>query len=232
MLSSRAPPRPVSPFWPESTPTRGRIESRLERPPSRSSRTHSTSVHSERRPMGPRSPSPLPIQNPELLEKDVENTLSQMAQGDPSTPARKSSKASSMSTVQQSRRPPLEARVNEATPRGVAEPAYLVTNAVEPLFIKKKASLRSNDSPPHKRHSQIPTRAVSTRRTSPQAHTVKRTLSLQESSNPDTSDQILTIARTTREDVCRIFLLWEFTNINRSNRLDVQSSGLNLMSHR
>lgn len=204
MLSSKA--RPASPFWPESTPTRGRTESQQiqDRPSSSTSRTRSTSTHGERRPMGPRAPSPLPSQNSGLLGQELEITLSQLTQENLSTPTRKTSKTSSMSTVQQSRRP-LEARINEATPRGAVENAYPIPNSVEPLAIKKKSSLRSNkDSPPRQRQSQsqIPTRSVSTRKASPQARGVKRTLSLQDPDGSNISDQLLITARTTQEDVC------------------------------
>ncbi|GJJ07089.1 hypothetical protein Clacol_001288 [Clathrus columnatus] len=204
ILHSKAGPRPASPFWPEITPTRGRLETQQERPSSRSDRSRSTSTHGthvERRPIGPRAPSPLPLRNSEVVETDITNTLTQMIQEEPSTPIRKPSKASSTSTVQQVRRPLLDSRMNEITPKATAEPGYAAPISVEPLFIKKKTSLRSNkDSPPRQRHSHIPTRVVSTRKTSPQARAAKRTISLQGPDKSDISDQILSIAQTTRED--------------------------------
>ncbi|KAF8524603.1 hypothetical protein BU17DRAFT_84640 [Hysterangium stoloniferum] len=194
--------RPTTPVPPRSTTPR---MDPAELP--HVSRSRPTSAHGDRRPVGPRAPSPLPPRSPdygsESLERALESTLDQFNQGPPSTPVRTPSKASSSLTYTQPRRLPLEPKANDAAPRGTTDLAQ--AGSVEPLTIKKKVSLRSNPgkgSSPISRHrsTQIPTRTTSTR-TSPQVRGVKRTMSLNDHNKPDLSDRLLITAQSTREDV-------------------------------
>ena len=198
---SRMSAQPSTPIRPESTtPTKEQPEL------PRRGRSHSTSATTDRRPMGPRAPSPLPprspVYGPESVERVLENTLDHLSQGPPVTPVRQTSKASSSPSLSRSRRLPLEPKANDATPRENID-SVPSTNSVEPLSIKKKVSVRSGTgvSPPSRsRHSQAPLRTGSARRTSPQIRGVKRTKSLNHGKS-DLPDRLLVTAQSTREDV-------------------------------
>jgi protein ECT2 len=175
----------------------------------RRSRPHSTPsvTPTERRPMGPRAPSPLPPRSPEYapdsLDRALENTLDHLSHAPPVTPVRQTSKASTSPSLSRSRRLPLEPKANEATPRGNIE-SVPSTNSVEPLSIKKKVSVRSSAgvSPPSRSRYQTPARTVSARRTSPQIRgSIKRAKSLNQHGKPDLPDRLLVTAQSTREDV-------------------------------
>lgn len=196
---SKSISRPTTPIRPYSTtPT---LESSSS---PRKSWSHSES--SDRRPMGPRAPSPLPPKSPDCgpdsLERALEHTLDHLTSGPPPvTPPAPITKHSS--TLSRSRRPPLEPKANDATPR--ANMSAVPANSVEPLSIKKKISVRSGNgaSPPSRtRHAHAPARMGSTRRVSPPARGVKRTISLNDHGKPDLPDRLLVTAQSTREDVC------------------------------
>jgi hypothetical protein len=193
---SRPPSRPTTPMRPESTtPTQEMSDS------PRKSRSHSTTT--DRRPMGPRAPSPLPPKSPDIgsdsLERALESTLDHLVRAPPVTPPHQMVKHSA--SLSRSRRLPLEPKANDATPR--ANMPTVLPSSVEPLSIKKKISVRSGNgaSPPSRRHTHAPARAGSTRRTSPQVRGVKRTISLNDHGKPDLPDRLLVTAQSTREDV-------------------------------
>ncbi|KAF8592181.1 hypothetical protein K439DRAFT_1626199 [Ramaria rubella] len=204
-MISRLPSRSTTPIRPASTtPTKDRAGS----PQANHSHSRSRSAAStERRPMGPRAPSPLPPRSPdygpESLERALEATLDHLTRAQPVTPVRQTSKASSSPSITRTRRLPLEPKANDATPRGHME-TIPSTNSVEPLSIKKKASVRSTAgstvSPPRTRHTHA-VRTGSARRTSPQVRGVQRTMSLNDHRKPDLPDRLLVTAQSTREDV-------------------------------
>ena len=108
--------------------------------------SRSTSLHSsERRPLGPRSPSPLPPKTqtmPDLgtdLEFALDSAITDMT-NIPVTPTRKNS----ASSIPRSKRQPFEPTGNtDATPKAVPLPSA-IPRPVEPLAIKKKNSIRSS----------------------------------------------------------------------------------------
>jgi len=165
--------------------------------------TRSTSQHSsERRPMGPRSPSPLPPKSPLLLPSELPNadiilekTLVDVTE--PSTPSR-------------IRQPLLPTGNTEATPKNSINGA--VAPSIEPLSIKKKTSVRasattgspmpgpktfSRNSP----LSRTSARITSPRRVSPQVRTTRAAITVHHSSKPVDAERIIHLAQTTKEDV-------------------------------
>ena len=199
---------------PEScTPTKD-IES-----PIRLSR--SMSQHSqERRPMGPRSPSPLPpFKSPpsrpmEICSMDGEVTLEeQPILGPPQIPR--------PSGLPRSKRQPLFPTGNtNATPKPPAAPTSTTATPIVPLSIKKKTSVRSSTdvaSPtptrkPYVRNSPLArnsARVVSPRRISPQV--MKRKLNLDTSQTNELTERILQLSQNTDEEVSVLKLaLWLF----------------------
>jgi hypothetical protein len=155
-----------------SNTSRTTSSSNTQRPPSPPSRpqsratsvtsdgrhSRSTSLHSERRPLGPRSPSPLPSKTPTMIPDlalpaaDLELALDSAIidiTNIPVTPTRKSS----ASSIPRSKRQPFEPTGNtDATPKAVA-PTSGIPRPVEPLAIKKKTSVRS--SPGQARRSSV-----------------------------------------------------------------------------
>jgi len=156
-----------------SNTSRTTSSSHTQRPPSPPSRPHSratsvtsdgrhsrsTSVHSsDRRPLGPRSPSPLPPRTPFIvpdlalpstdLELALDSAIIDLT-NIPVTPTRKSS----ASSIPRSKRQPFEPTGNtDATPKAIL-PASGIPRSVEPLAIKKKTSVRS--SPGQGRKSSV-----------------------------------------------------------------------------
>ncbi|KAI0776132.1 hypothetical protein BD413DRAFT_261330 [Trametes elegans] len=131
------------------------LPSRPTSPDERNGRSLSrnSSDRSDRRPMGPRSPSPLPPQSPSRLttslasvEADLETTLVNVAT--PTTPLRL--RNSTMSIPRSKRQPfePVRSVNHETTPRAIekVEEPVKPPSVVQPLSVKKKNSVRSNAS--------------------------------------------------------------------------------------
>ncbi|THH28409.1 hypothetical protein EUX98_g5772 [Antrodiella citrinella] len=123
-------------------------------PESSPRRARSTSRHSaERHPRGPRTPSPLP---PAMLTLDTKLPLGfdDDEAHDEDSPRR----GATPSPLPRSKRQPFEPMDNtEATPKPTSSvvPAETPLAMVEPLSIKKKASVRTNESPSHRRTYQV-----------------------------------------------------------------------------
>ncbi|RDB22757.1 hypothetical protein Hypma_010026 [Hypsizygus marmoreus] len=201
-------PRPES-----TTPTRA-LDS-----PSRPSR--SLSQHSqERRPLGPRSPSPLPPLNspPPPPPMELDSMDVDFAEGPSPNPPRPSatlSRHQGLPTgIPRSKRQPFFPTGNtDSTPKA-AIPLTTAPNTIEPLSIKKKTSVRSSTaaitSPTparrtYARNSPLarnPPRVVSPRRVSPQIG--KRKLNAITRDSPHANgmtDRMMHLSRTTTEDI-------------------------------
>ncbi|KAI0832749.1 hypothetical protein BC628DRAFT_1407153 [Trametes gibbosa] len=134
------------------------LPSRPTSPDSRTGRSLSrnSSDRSERRPLGPRSPSPLPSQSPITLpaslssvEAELETTLVNVTL--PVTPSRPLPSTSTTPIPRSKRQPfePVHAFNHEVTvtPRAAVEEPVKAPSSVAPLFVtKKKNSIRSNAS--------------------------------------------------------------------------------------
>ncbi|KAJ7684015.1 hypothetical protein B0H17DRAFT_985586 [Mycena rosella] len=179
-------------------------------PPSRSRPEHS----SERRPLGPRSPSPLPppksprmeASTTELPSMDDDLALENAARLQRSVPVRATG-------IPRSKRQPFFPAGNiDATPKPTA-----VTNAnanaptpsgVEPLSIKKKTSVRAEASTtdasrkPHSRSSPLSrVRTVgSPRRVSPQVRSARAT-SMRSPAKNEPPERLVQLSKMTKEDV-------------------------------
>ena len=176
--------------------------------------SRSTSQHSsERRPMGPRAPSPLPPKSPLLLPSEMpdidmalDKTLVNVTQ--PSTPF----KSESVPPHQRSNRLPLLPTGNtDNTPKHAANGA--MPSNIEPLSIKKKTSIRStattgSPTPARKTFtrnsplSRASSRIVSPRRVSPQVRSVRTGGSTCRSGMSAEVERIVQVAQATKEDVC------------------------------
>ncbi|KAF5388006.1 hypothetical protein D9615_000543 [Tricholomella constricta] len=202
-------PRPES-----TTPTKG-----LEFPtqPSRSPSQHSQ----ERRPLGPRSPSPLPpaktppaqpfISLPSMDDDTVENTT--FVTPSPSTTLSRHHRIPT--SIPRSKRQPFFPTGNtDATPKAAQVPPSPAPTTIEPLSIKKKTSVRSNatvmasPTPIRKtytRNSPLARnspRVVSPRRVSPQVGKRKlNAISNSSQSSTEITDRVLQLSRTTLEDI-------------------------------
>lgn len=193
--STAATPRPTTPLREMESPR-----------PSRPSSMHST----ERRPLGPRSPSPLPPRSTLMLPSEIpdtgmtlEGTLVNLTQS--STLSRSDSVTSSR---RQSNRPPLLPTGNtEMTPKPSSEGN---ASGTEPLSIKKKTSGRSSESSTYTRKtftrnsplSRTSAKVISPRRVSPQIRNTHARISNKLVGNAPEVDQLLQLATTTKEDVC------------------------------
>jgi hypothetical protein len=197
--------RSTTPTPRPSTPTRSMDSTRHVR---------STSQHSsERRPMGPRAPSPLPPKSPLLLPSELpdadlplEQTLVNVTQ--PSTPTRTDSVTS---PYRRGNRQPLVPTGNtDPTPKHSANGA--VPSSIEPLSIKKKTSLRTNasaGSPTQGRKvytrnsplNRASSRIASPRRVSPQVRSARTVATARHSSKSADAERIKHLAQTTKEDV-------------------------------
>ncbi|KAG6821575.1 hypothetical protein H0H93_000084 [Arthromyces matolae] len=205
-----ATPRPES-----ITPTKG-----SESPP-QPPRSPSLNL-TERRPLGPRSPSPLPPAQTPLpqpfvnLPSSVHDEIPQEVDSEPSTSSQPSARlsrrqAGSTSIPRSKRQPFYPSRNTESTPK----PLSAITSpapSIEPLSIKKKTSVRSNGSiissptPVRKaftRNSPLgrnPSRVISPRKVSPQI--AKRKLNaLSSTSHSETSDRMFRLSQMTIEDI-------------------------------
>ncbi|KAI0921011.1 hypothetical protein AcW2_006119 [Taiwanofungus camphoratus] len=177
-------------------------------------RPRSLSRHSsERRPMGPRTPSPLPprkspnmsaVNDGPPVEADLtlETTLVNMTQP-PVTPSR--------SPLPRSKRQPFEPTGNkEVTPRPTLNEAPKAPGSVEPLSIKKKTSVRTNPntSPSLGRRayttrnpSKTKTASQSPRGTSAQTRISRIPVTIGVAVNSDDVDRLIRLAETTKEDL-------------------------------
>ena len=197
------------------TPTKD-IESPIR--PSRSMSQHSQ----ERRPIGPRSPSPLPpFKSPpslpmEICSMDGEVTVEeQPILGPPQVPR--------LSGLPRSKRQPLFPTGNtDSTPKPPAAPASTAATPIVPLSIKKKTSVRSSTdvtSPtparkPYVRNSPLArnsARVVSPRRISPQV--MKRKLNVDTSQTIELTERILQLSRNTDEEVSLLELAFGYFNL-------------------
>jgi len=175
--------------------------------PSRSMSQHSQ----ERRPMGPRSPSPLPpFKSPppsrpmEICSMDGEVTLEEQ-------PILLPPQVTRPSGLPRSKRQPFFPTGNtDATPKPSVAPASTAATPIVPLSIKKKTSTRNSAdvaSPtparkPYVRNSPLArnsARVVSPRRASPQV--MKRKLNLDTSQTNELTERILQLSRNTDEEV-------------------------------
>ncbi|KII94880.1 hypothetical protein PLICRDRAFT_33706 [Plicaturopsis crispa FD-325 SS-3] len=183
----------------------------------------SASLHSnERRPMGPRSPSPLPPKTPPkhlttaslpsmdvdlYLEDTLVNPHSRLL---PETPSREEDDFAS--PLPRSRRQPLTRTENsETTPRPAVNGAPATPSMVEPLSIKKKTSVRSsvNGTPTparraNKRNSPMSRpKVISPRRVSPQVIRNGRSAQsmVASSSKSEVVEHLVQLSQTTKEDV-------------------------------
>ncbi|KAH9855021.1 hypothetical protein C2E23DRAFT_725243 [Lenzites betulinus] len=135
------------------------LPSRPTSPDSRTGRSLSrnSSDRSERRPLGPRSPSPLPPQSPitspitlplslSSVEAELETTLVNVMV--PTTPSRPLPSTTTTPIPRSKRQPfePVRPFNQEVTPRAAAEEPVKPPNSVAPLFVTKKSSVRSNAS--------------------------------------------------------------------------------------
>ncbi|OBZ70183.1 Rho guanine nucleotide exchange factor gef2 [Grifola frondosa] len=183
----------------------------------------SRSLMVDRRPMGPRTPSPLPSRSPQLLsthtlasvdtDLGLEATLVNMTQPHLS-PTR-----TPVSPLPRSRRQPFEPTVNKhAMPSGSAVEAPRPPVTTEPLLVRKKGSVRttSGESPSGarrvynaRRNSALGKQAFhggSPRRVpSGQARMSRIPIFADNSAAIDDVDRLVRLAETTKEDVesCR-----------------------------
>ncbi|KAJ3842136.1 hypothetical protein F5878DRAFT_419987 [Lentinula raphanica] len=169
---------------------------------------------SDRRPMGPRSPSPLPppksprppsppLPEPPSIEDEITAEIDEIVQPTPTK-----------SGIPRSKRQIFQPMNGESTPKPYTNGMARASSSVEPLSIKKKTSVRSTsdfpDTPVTGRKSgrtslsRTPARTVtaSPRRVSPQIRFGK--VAGPSVSSPhivNDLDKIISIARTTKEDV-------------------------------
>ncbi|KAG6911239.1 hypothetical protein DXG01_003106 [Tephrocybe rancida] len=211
-------PRPES-----TTPTKALLESPTR--PSRSPSLQST----ERRPLGPRSPSPLPplrtpTAQPHLcLPSMDDDAVVDETHPEPSTssnlprPSVTLSRQAGSTNIPRSKRQPFYPTENtDTTPKAGASVAPSPAPTIEPLSIKKKTSVRSNGSviaspTPVRRTftrnsplARSPSRVISPpRRGSPQVG--KRKLhavsSGSQGNTSEVTDRMLQLSQTTIEDI-------------------------------
>ncbi|KAK7060488.1 hypothetical protein VNI00_001253 [Paramarasmius palmivorus] len=164
----------------------------------------------ERRPLGPRSPSPIPPSpsprppSPADL-RSMDEDLASVLESIPQTPVASSSRPTGLP---RSKRQTFHSLANgDATPRG---PSASTSTIVEPLSIKKKTSVRSGtdiESPAPRRGgrtslSRQPVKRNSPRRVSPQIKLAKIAgTSVATAQVLSEVENILHMAQTTKEDV-------------------------------
>lgn len=170
---------------------------------------------SDRRPMGPRSPSPLPPSKspplPDLpsMDDELADQLTSIVQP---TPTR--------SGIPRSKRQIFQSVNNvDSTPKPHVNGTTRPPSFVEPLSIKKKTSVRtapdSSETPVHVRKggrnslTRTPGKMVasSPRRVSPQIRLGKVLSSVSSPHMVSDLDKIISLARTTKEDVSLFFFL-------------------------
>ena len=217
-LVSDEPPHPIRPASRASRDTASRRSTtptpRAPTPIESPFQARSTSQHSsERRPMGPRAPSPLPPKSPLLLPSEIpdadmslENIHINVSQ--PLTHPR--SENVILLHSRNNRQPFQPTGNTDATPKHPASGA--VPPSTEPLSIKKKVSVRTNASagsptPIRKtftRNSPLnraSARITSPRRISPQVKAVRTIAITHRSSKSADTERMIQLAQTTKEDV-------------------------------
>lgn len=196
-----------------STTPRPDSPTKLTHLPPRASR--SLSVHSaERRPLGPRSPSPLPFSGPINRQSQVELPFMDDNLAMETAPSA-SSHTPPVSGIPRSNRQPFYSNGNtESTPKAINLSSSVVATPIEPLSIKKKTSLRSSmvatGSPTPSRKSHVRSsplsrnlnRVVSPRRVSPGVRKIKSTIVTSTFSSED-FERIWYLSVSTKEDVSR-----------------------------
>ena len=174
------------------------------------------SIHSvERRPLGPRSPSPLPLTSPRpqshselpAMDDDIDDSTSSQRPGsssshyNPQTPGIKRSARQHLFPVGNA----------DATPKPNMASSIPIATPIEPLSIKKKTSLRSSGIPTnlsamkktYARSSPLNKtlhRVVSPRRVSPQIRRHKLGTSVSSSKDTD-FEELEHLAVSAKEDV-------------------------------
>ncbi|KAF9464393.1 hypothetical protein BDZ94DRAFT_1161981 [Collybia nuda] len=189
--------------------------------PTRASR--SISLHSqERRPLGPRSPSPLPppkspsINPPTDLPTLDVGTIREPLPGPPRPSSVPSRYQGLPTAIPRSKRQPFYPTGNtEITPKALATTVTTTPNTIEPLSIKKKASVRSSNitysgspTPARKTYARnspltrSTARVISPKRLSPQIGKRKySTSSHAPFQNNELTDNILQLSQRTVEDI-------------------------------
>jgi hypothetical protein len=220
------PPQPVRPLSRASRhshrSTTPRPEDTIVTPAIDSPPRHSRSNSHERRPLGPRTPSPLPPSKSPVLfpiQLSVENSPVDDSPPDATpSPSRPSTVPSrhqgTPSAIPRSKRQPFFPPGNsESTPKnaGGLPPA---PNTIEPLSIKKKSSVRvSNGGSPmptrktYARNSPLsrPSARIASRRVSPQLGKRKLlTTSHNSAQQNETNDRMLEACRATADNVCTV----------------------------
>ena len=171
------------------------------------------SPHSaERRPIGPRSPSPM-LKSPQvqasqhdLPSMDEELALeASSSRGHSRPPSSSGHDPAETPGIKRSKRQPFFPTGNtESTPKATTSSSIPVATPIEPLSIKKKASVRTSIP------SSVPVRKAQTR-SSPLSRSMQRRVSPQvrkQKPGPSTSyksedfEQLQSLAVSTKEDVC------------------------------
>ncbi|KAF7301817.1 DH domain-containing protein [Mycena indigotica] len=189
------PPAPLLRPSKDATPRPDSSHSnRIDSPP-RQGRSHSI----ERRPLGPRSPSPLPPVNPpELRSMDQDLAIENTGKLQRSAPVRATG-------IPRSKRQPLFPAGNiDATPKPLGGTGS--AGFIEPLSIKKKTSVHSSESvtdrkPPRNSPLSRAKTVDSPRRVSPQ---VRATRAISMRNSPAKSDgphRLVQLSQMTKEDV-------------------------------
>jgi hypothetical protein len=181
---------------------------------------HSRSNSHERRPLGPRTPSPLPPSKSPILfpiQLSVENSPVDDSPLDATpSPSRPSTVPSrhqgTPSAIPRSKRQPFFPQGNsDSTPKSAGGLPPAAPNTIEPLSIKKKSSVRvSNGGSPmptrrtYARNSPLsrPSARVASRRVSPQLGKRKLSATSHNSAHQnETNDRMLEASRATTDNV-------------------------------
>lgn len=195
------------------------------------------SIHSvDRRPLGPRSPSPLPPLSPGTQSyHDLPSMDEDLAESTTSHQHLTSSSSShylpQTPGIKRSNRQPLFPAGNNAnsTPKSTVSNAIPIATPIEPLSIKKKTSLRNSALPTNSptpvkktytRHSPLSRtlhRVVSPRRVSPQVRKHKPGSSVSNTHKNDNFEQLEQLAVSTKEDVgySTVFAILQFLIFGR-----------------
>ncbi|KAJ6515729.1 hypothetical protein C8R45DRAFT_957434 [Mycena sanguinolenta] len=176
--------------------------------------TRSLSRNSEQRPLGPRSPSPLPPPKINSLHLDAsKNELPSMdddlALENAAAKLQRSAPVRATGIPRSKRQPFFPAGNIDTTPKAPAS-TVLTSSGVEPLSIRKKTSVRA-EAPTTTEPSRKPlsrssplsrarTSAGSPRRVSPQVRTTRAT-SMRSLSKNEPPPQLIQLSKMTKEDV-------------------------------
>lgn len=238
------PPNPVRP----TSRTSGEMSTRSTTPrpmsPDPLPQQPRASSHnpSERRPIGPRIPSPLPPQSPEpypshhMLPSKYDDF--ELESNPPP-----SSSSTPISNIPRSKRQPFFPAGNTETPKvGTSNSSISAPTPIEPLSIKKKTSVKTSAILPgsptparrlHVRNSPLNRnfqRIVSPRRVSPQ---IRRSKPVPNSYKTEDFEHIQHLAVSTKEDVsksCNAFIEFSKSLLSRSNQPGVRLNASNWKS--